>query len=372
MATTTDPRASHGGATSPAHDLDQEKLRACAERVVGMLVGAHLTRMLSIAHQTGLLEAMADLPPSTSAEIAATAGLHERYVREWLGSMVTGGLVEYDPARMTYRLPREHAQVVTRAGGIRNLAASARANSLLGRVEDAVADCFRRGGGVPYGAFEGFTKITAEFTARVFDAALVDRILPAVPGVVERLRVGIDVADLGCGSGRAVNLMARAFPLSRFTGYDLSEEAIAAARAEAAAWGLANAHFELADVATLRPVDAFEFVTAFDAIHDQADPVGVLGNAARMLRPGGIFLMVDIAASSNLHENIGRPLAPGLYALSTMHCMTVSLAQGGAGLGTMWGEQTARRMLAEAGFGTVTVMQVEGDIVNSYFIATRQ
>ena len=108
-----------------------------------------------------------------------------------------------------------------------------------------------------------------------------------------------------------------------------------------------------------------------DGIHDLAHPATVLRNIARALRPGGTFLMVDVAASSNLHENIGHPLAPALYALSTMHCMTVSLAQGGTGLGSMWGEQRARQMLAEAGFSAVEVTRIEGDILNNYYIATR-
>ena len=357
--------------TRPTHELNREKAQAFFEKIVGIVVGGRLSMMLSIGYQTGLLDVMADLPAATSSQIAGAASLHERYVREWLGAMVTGGIVEYDPTTSTYLLPAEHAQAVTRAGGPRNLSAATRATSLLAQVEDAVAACFHEGGGVPYAAFEGFTGITAELTARVFDAALVDRVLPVVPGIVERLRAGIDVADLGCGSGHAVNLMGRAFPNSDFTGYDFSEEAVHAACAEAVALGLTNVRFQVADVAQLDLEAAFDFVTAFDAIHDQAAPAAVLRNAARMLRPPGTLLMVDIAASSNLHENVGNPLAPSLYTLSTMHCMTVSLAQGGAGLGAMWGEEMARQMLADAGFATVDVMRVEGDILNSYYVATR-
>jgi ubiquinone/menaquinone biosynthesis C-methylase UbiE len=298
-----------------ARALDPARVQAFARKALDILVGGRLSLMLSVGHQTGLFDALAGLPPSTSAEVAAAAGLHERYVREWLGAMVTGGIVDYDPDRATYALPPEHAPALTRAGGPRNLCVAARATSLLATVEEAVVRCFRAGGGVPYAAYDGFTRLIAEHSARVFDAALIQRALPAAPGLVARLEAGIDVADVGCGSGRAVTLMARAFPASRFVGYDVAEDAIVAARAEADGWGLANARFELADAAALALTEAVDVVTAFDAIHDQADPAGVLAAIARALRPGGTFLMVEVAGASALHENLGDPLAPSKYAL---------------------------------------------------------
>jgi 2-polyprenyl-3-methyl-5-hydroxy-6-metoxy-1,4-benzoquinol methylase len=135
---------------------------------------------------------------------------------------------------------------------------------------------------------------------------------------------------------------------------------------------LSNANFEVQDVARLNEENRFDFITAFDAIHDQAHPDNVLANISRALRPDGTFPMVDIAAASDLHENMDLPLGPMLYTVSCMHCMTVSLALGGMGLGTVWGEQLARNMLAEAGFTNVDVKQVEGDIFNNYFIATKR
>jgi SAM-dependent methyltransferase len=211
----------------------------------------------------------------------------------------------------------------------------------------------------------------AEDSATVHDAALVVAILPLVPGLVDRLNEGIDLADVGCGQGHAINLMARAFPASRFTGYDFSEAGIAAARQEADTLELSNARFAVCDVSQL-PVDAgFDLVTAFDTIHDQAHPAQVLANIAAVLRPGGTFLMVDIKASSNVEDNLELPWAPFLYTASTLHCMTVSLALDGDGLGTAWGTQTAVRMLGEAGFGNVEVKEIETDPFNSYFVATR-
>ena len=125
------------------------------------------------------------------------------------------------------------------------------------------------------------------------------------------------------------------------------------------------------DAATLDASAKYDLITAFDAIHDQAHPARVLAGIATALRPEGTFLMVDVAASSDVSENIEHPLGPFLYTVSCMHCMTVSLALDGEGLGAVWGEQKAREMLAAAGFTNVDVEQVEGDILNSYYIARR-
>lgn len=351
--------------------LDTAKAEAFAGQMIGVLNGAALALLTSVGHQTGLFDTMAGLPPSTSQQIAEATGLNERYVREWLGAMVTGHIVEYDPAGGTYRLPPEHAAALTRAAGPDNLAPLMTFIPLLGNVEEGVIQSFRNGGGVPYSAYPKFQQFMSEESSRVFDATLIDVTLPLVPGLVERLKAGIDVLDIGCGSGHAINLMAQAFPSSRFMGYDFSEEGTVAGRAEADALGLSNARFEAKDVATLDAPGRYEFITAFDVIHDQAQPTKVLKSIADAVRPDGAFLMVDIAASSNLEENIEHPLGPTLYMFSTMHCMTVSLALNGEGLGTVWGEQLARQKLTDAGFTKVAVKQVPGDILNSYYIATK-
>ncbi len=230
---------------------------------------------------------------------------------------------------------------------------------------------FRDGGGVPYSSYPKFQELQAEETARVYDAALVDTIIPLVPGPPERLGsdAGLDVLDVGTGQGHAVNLLARAFPAGRFTGVDVSEGGVAAAREEAARLGLRNAHFELADAAAV--TGRYDLVTAFDVIHDLARPAEALAAVAGVLRDGGVFLMRDIAASSRLEENLDLPLGPTLYAFSVFYCMTTSLSEGGAGLGTVWGRQTALRMLEEAGFGEVEVREVEGDILNVYYVARK-
>jgi 2-polyprenyl-3-methyl-5-hydroxy-6-metoxy-1,4-benzoquinol methylase len=325
--------------------------------------------LVSLGHRSGLFDTLAGLPPTDSAGIAAAAGLDERYVREWLGGMVAGGVVEHDPESGTYRLPSERAAFLTRGAASDNLAVFAQYIPLLAGVEDDILRCFREGGGVPYGAYDRFHEVMAEDSGQSLLPVLIDQVLPFAPGLRERLTAGIDVLDVGCGQGRALRLLARTFPQSRFTGYDLCAEPIAAARAAAAAEGLTNVTFEQRDLTTFDVVGRWDLITAFDAIHDQARPDLVLAGIARHLREGGTFLMQDIDASRHVHENVAHPLGALLYAVSTMHCMTVSLAQGGMGLGAMWGRETALAMLAEAGFGAVEVARLPHDVQNCWFVA---
>ncbi|ASW85354.1 class I SAM-dependent methyltransferase [Mycobacterium intracellulare] len=349
----------------------RETTEEFTERIAATLDGASLTILLSIGHQTGLLDTMAGLPPSTSAQIADAAGLDERYVREWLGGMTTGRVVEYDADTATYSLPAHRAGVLTRAAGAQNLAVVAQFLPLLGEVEQKIIGCFRAGGGLPYSEFPRFHQLMAEESGAMYDASLVDVVLPLVDGLVERLRAGADVADFGCGSGHAINVMAQAFPASRFTGIDFSEQAIATGIREADDRGLTNATFESHDLSELDKPEAYDVITVFDAIHDQARPARVLENIYRALRPGGVLLMADIKASSRLEENVGVPMSTYLYTTSLMHCMTVSLALDGAGLGTAWGTQLAVAMLGDAGFDDVRVAEIEADPINNYYIARK-
>jgi 2-polyprenyl-3-methyl-5-hydroxy-6-metoxy-1,4-benzoquinol methylase len=342
-----------------------------AGRIIAAIDGASLAILLSIGHQTGLLDTMAELGAATSAQIADAAGLNERYVREWLGGMTTGHVADYDADAATYSLPAHRAAVLTRAAGPDNLALVTMFLPQLGEVEQKIVRCFREGGGLPYSEFPRFHALMAEQSAAVFDIALVDVVLPLVDGLPDRLRSGADVADFGCGSGHAINVMAQAFPSSRFTGIDFSEQAIATGIQEAARLGLTNASFEAHSLTDLAKTDAYDVITVFDAIHDQAQPARVLENIHRALRPGGVFLMADIKASSRLEENVGLPMSTYLYTVSLMHCMTVSLALDGAGLGTAWGTQLAVSMLGDAGFSDVRVAEVESDPINNYYIATK-
>jgi len=331
-----------------------------------------LAIMLSIGHRTRLFDNISSLgKPSTSKEIALQAKLNERYVREWLGAMVVSRVIEYDPAHKTYWLDKEKMNSLTRASDSYNFAASMQWIPILAQVEDDIVNCFERGGGVQYGSFKRFHEVMAEESAQTVVAGLFDFIIPLVPGLEENLTRGISVLDIGCGSGHAINTMAARFPNSKFVGFDISEEAINKARSEGRQLGNKNVSFDVNDVSNPQVIKTdFDLVVAFDAIHDQRDPAHVLKNIASIINPvGGIFLMQDILGSSSLEKNINHPLGPFLYTISCMHCMSVSLAQNGAGLGAMWGKEKATEMLKDAGFANVEVKTLAHDFQNYYYVA---
>lgn len=351
--------------------LDQTKAEVFAQRMLDILNSGAIALMTSIGHRTGLFDTLAKLPPSTSQQIADAAGLNERYVREWLGSMVTGRIVEYEPIAGVYSLPPEHAAFLTRAASPNNIAVSAQFLPLLGTVEDQVIECFYKGGGVPYSAYKRFHEVMAEDSGQTVVAALEEHILPIIPDLTEALQTGIDVLDVGCGSGRALNQMAKLFPNSRFKGYDFSQEAIATAQSEANNPGLTNIQFQVKDAAKLDEVEQYDLICTFDSIHDQAKPDVVLRGIQQALRPDGTYLMQDIRASSNVRGNLEHPIAPYLYTISCLHCMTVSLAADGMGLGAVWGEEKALEMLKDAGFSSVAIQQLDHDFLNNFYIVKK-
>jgi SAM-dependent methyltransferase len=349
--------------------IDRQRVQDFARKLFGHYTSGILTLLVDVGHKTGLFEAAAK-GTGTSQEIADRAGLDERYVREWLAAMATGGVIEYDAGSKSFTLPPEHALCLTGTSS-RNLAAGSQNLPMLSKRLPRIVECFRAGGGVSYSEYwPDFTEAMDASWRLLYDGLLIKGFLPAAKGLPERLKSGIRVADVGCGTGHAVNLMAREYPASTFVGYDLGEDAITKARAEARELGLGNAAFEVLDVTRLPAEPAFDLITSFDAIHDQRDPATVLRRIADALAPGGVYLMVEPKASSRLEENIGNPFAPYIYGMSVLHCMTVSLAAGGAGLGTAWGEQTARRMLGEAGFGSIEVVDAPGP-QNSIYICHR-
>ena len=350
--------------------FNQKKAEAFSESLVDVLNKSAIALALSLGHRAGLFDAMADLPYSTSEQIAEAARLNERYVREWLGAMVTGRVVNYDAETGTYKLPEEHAAFLTRKA-TPNLAATMQFIPVLANVEEKILDCFFNGGGVSYSEFRRFHEVMAEESAQTVIPALLDAILPLVPGIKEKLEAGIEVLDVGCGSGQAINFLAGNFPNSRFAGYDFSEEGIANARAEAERSGLKNVRFEVKDVAAINEIERYDFIAAFDAIHDQAKPAVVLSEIFNALKSDGTFLMQDISGSSHVHNNMEHPISPYLYTVSFMHCMTVSLAQQGEGLGTMWGEEKACEMLKDAGFNKVSVSQLKHDFLNNFYVVEK-
>jgi SAM-dependent methyltransferase len=364
---TTMSEATATAATETAFDAARGE--AFGGRMAGLLNDGITALAVSVGHQAGLFEVLETLAPSTSVQVASAAGLDERYVREWLAVMTVARIVEYEASGKTYRLPPEHAASLTKAAGPGNLAATTQLIALLASVESDLVEAFRNGGGVGYERYSRFARFMRDDSAQLFDVALVDTIIPIVDGLPARLESGIRAADIGCGAGHLSNLLARAYPRSTFAGYDLLADAIALAKAEAADWRLTNVQFEARDISRWDAEAEFDLITAFDAIHDQAQPRKVLAAVHRALKPGGVFLMVDIAAATNLEDNLEHPFAPFGYGVSLFHCMTVSLAQGGEGLGTMWGREKALELLAEAGFSNVEVRQADEDFYNYYYVA---
>lgn len=340
------------------------------EWFVTALNSGALMLMISIGHRTGLFDAMSEMEWTDSVELAKQSELDERYVREWLGAMATGGVVEVDGSDC-YRLPGDHAQLLTRESDLDNLAVMAQYISVLGSVEDDIVACFYNGGGVPYEKYTRFHEVMAEDSKMTVLDALEDHILPIIPTIKKKLNAGISVLDVGCGRGKAILKMAELFPKSSFKGLDLSEEAISWAKNEAEKRGLENIKFEIRDASdfdqTAEP-EAYDFVTTFDAVHDQAKPLAVLKGINRTLKPGGTYLMQDIYSTGHVHKNIEHPLGPALYTVSCMHCMSVSLAQGGDGLGAMWGREKAQELLKEAGFEDIEIHRLDHDIQNDYYV----
>jgi 2-polyprenyl-3-methyl-5-hydroxy-6-metoxy-1,4-benzoquinol methylase len=355
-------------------DLDRAKAEAFAGRLLGALNNGALCLMVSVGHRTGLFDVMTTSPPATSEEIAARAGLNERYVREWLGAMVTGRIVDVEPTTLRFSLPAEHAAFLTRSAAADNMAVFAQYVAIMGGVEDEIVECFRNGGGVPYSRFTRFHDVMAEDSGLSVLSSLESHILPLVPGLKDRLASSLRMLDAGCGRGRILTRLAALYPRSQFLGLDLSTDAIAHAREEASLAGLNNVEFaavDLTDFDRTAEHEAFDFITTFDSIHDQAKPLNVLKGIHRALKPDGVYLMQDISGASHVDKDIDHPIGTFLYAISCMHCMTVSLAQGGEGLGAMWGEEKTREYLQRAGFRSITTHRLAHDIQNNWYVVTK-
>jgi 2-polyprenyl-3-methyl-5-hydroxy-6-metoxy-1,4-benzoquinol methylase len=341
---------------------------AFSQKLIEMVNHGMAGLMISVGHRTGLFTAMRSGRSFSSAELAKTAGLNERYVREWLGAMATSGIVQIDRDSRLYSLPAAHAVFLGKDAAYGTMSSMFQFLGVLGQVESDIVECFRHGGGVPYSAFDRFHECMAEESNQTVVNALEDHILGLLPGITEKLEGGIAVADIGCGVGRAINHLAKLYPNSRFSGFDLCHEAVIVAQLEAQELGLTNVRFEAVDATMLEGDAQFDLIFTFDAVHDQAHPAAVLSHIRRLLKAGGVYLMQDVDAASDVVGNLDRPLAPFTYTISCMHCMTVSLAQGGVGLGAAWGEQLALSMLKDAGFNGVTTHRLPHDIQNLYFV----
>jgi len=359
-----------------------ENQREFSKRLTTILNCGALNLAMALGYRTHLFDVMdAFESPQTVSVVAKRAGLNERYVKEWLGVMVSGGIVELSQSSSgddLFYLPREHADLITRRAGNSNLGVYTQEIPLLTTCAmEAVFHGFSTGEGVTYRHYQAFYEFMAQLANAKHRAVLVDNFLPSIMEgqLVEQLRSGIHVCDLGCAEGIAVVLMAQAFPKSQFMGIDISDESIEKARVEASSKRLRNVSFLNLDAAFLKDkrylLESFDYVTAFDSIHDQTRPLDALINVHAILKPGGLFSMVDIAASSNLSDNRDHPMGPFLYTVSLMHCMPVGLVDGGAGLGMMWGRQGAVKMLNKAGFRIVQVLDIPDDPFNLHFLCKK-
>ncbi len=358
---------------------DHERQRGRFSRKLSDILNfGALNLAMGIGYRLGLFDVLdAMTAPAAAPDIARAAGLNDRYVAEWLGVMACGGVVDLqrdadDVER--FSLPRAHGDLIAERAGNGNLGVYTQEIPLLTRCAmDHVERGFRTGEGVGYDHYPDFQQFMGLLADAKHRQMLVGTFLPSVDDgrICRRMEAGIDVCDVGCGQGLAIRLMARAYPRSRFTGIDIVPEAIETARAKAAGDGLENTRFVCLDAAAVQHLPAyqqtFDYITAFDAIHDQTQPLEALQSIHAMLAPGGCFSMIDITADSRLSENCDHPMGPFLYTVSLMHCMPVGLADGGRGLGMMWGRQQATAMLAEAGFADIRVLDIPSDPFNTHY-----
>ena len=337
--------------TNAAPPIDEARIEEFANRVVADASATTVTVLSSIGDRLGLWRALASGGPATSAELAARSGCVERYVREWCAAMASAGYLDYRPETERFELPVEHAVVLADDSTPAYLGGLAQLTRGMSEAADGVERAFRAGGGVSiehYG--EHFWGGLERMTGTSFDHALVQDWIPQIEGLEQRLRDGILVADVGCGTGRALVRLAEAFPNSRFHGYDVATEAVDRARQAVRDAGVG-------DRVDIRQVDGseglperYDLISTFDVIHDSSDPRGLLASIRRALRPDGVFLCLEIASEERLEDNAG-PMGALKYGFSVLYCMTTSLANHGPGLGTCGVHQTRLHELClEAGF----------------------
>ena len=359
-----------------------QKRETFAKKLTSVLNQGALNLALAIGYKTGLLDAMDNMDgPFTPERLAENAGLDPRYVAEWLGIMVCGGIVE--PAEEggeveQFVFPKEHGDLLARRAGSSNLGVYMQEIPLLTTCAmEPVLKGFYTGDGVSYDNYPRFQAFMGQLADAKHRQTLVDVFLPSVENgrMAEAMEKGIQVCDMGCAEGVALILMAEKWPASRFYGIDISREAIETARKNAHAKNLANIRFfcmDVTDSTAVKPMlGKMDYVTAFDAIHDQSRPMEALEAVFHLLKPGGRFSMVDIAAESRMTENREHAMGPFLYTVSLMHCMPVGKVENGAGLGMMWGKQKAVEMLKAAGFEDIRVREIPNDSFNLHYFCSK-
>ena len=344
------------------------------KRIVGQVVadvgGAFAAGLGYIGDRLGLFKLLARTGPATSGSLSEAAGLDERYTREWLKAMVSSGYVEYHSLDDRYSMTREQQAVLAEedsavfAAGAFEFALP----SLL--MTPRLMECFRDGGGIPYSELSGEIVESIDRMHRPwFDHLLTAEWLPSVPQLEDRLRSGIAALDVGCGLGRASVAIGRASPASRVVGIDPHGESIVRARNLAVEAQLSNVEFRATTLEDMRATERFDLVLAIDCIHDMPDPVGALQQIGRLLSEEGLLFWSEPTGSDNPMEN-RNATGKMRSALSPYHCLTVSLAEEGAGLGTIIGEAGARDLAREAGFTHFEKLPIKS-AMQQFFLVTR-
>jgi SAM-dependent methyltransferase len=352
---------------STTYALDPARQEAFVHKVLDHASGTMTTLLAVIGDRLGLFKNLAEHGSTTPRDLAARMNLNERYTREWLGGMASAGYVEYDPISRRFTLPPEHVAALAQENGPFFFGGVYQMLPALTSVLERVADAFREGGGVSQTAYPADLWNGLErFSAGWFENLLLPQWVPAMPDVQAHLERGADVADVGCGRGRALIKLAQAFPRSRYVGFDAFGPAVNEATERARAAGVAErVRFEERDASGGLP-HAFDVITTFDVVHDAVDPLGLLRAIRRALRPGGVYVCLDINCSDKLEENV-NPLGAMFHGFSVLYCMTTSLSRGGAGLGTLgFHEPKVRELCAEAGFSSIRRVPLENPFNNLY------
>jgi SAM-dependent methyltransferase len=324
-----------------------EKLNAFLGKAVGDLGAAVSAVLVSLGDELGLYKELAR-GPLTSSELAGRTGTNERYIREWLGNQAAGGYVEYDKATDEYSLTEEQALCLADPNGPVDLPGAYAIVQDLFHVRETALANFRSGQGMEWGAhhpclFHG----TERFFRAGYNANLLSSWLPALDGAVAKLERGGRAADVGCGHGASTLLMAKAFPKSEFTGIDYHEASIDTARERAAAAGVRNARFEVADATSYTGGD-FDLIAFFDCLHDMADPAGAIRHARQALKADGHCMIVEPFAGDHVEDNL-NPVGRVYYGASSLVCVPVSLSGGGPALGAQAGEQRLKDVVVGQG-----------------------
>ena len=343
-----------------ARTVDANRAAALVAQMSADFGGALVMALAYAGDRLGLFGVLSDGRARTSQQLASEAKLNERYVREWASALVASDYLTYDPAAETFALSPEQAAVFTDTESPFYYAGSYLYAQACVRQLPRLMAAFSTGEGI---AFSEFGPEISEAIETLFANGYRDTVatewVPAVPGLVERLRRGARVAEVGCGGGRALLSLATAFPASTFVGYDLDETSLDRARRTADDRGLSvRARFERLRAENLDASSGFDLIMAFNCVHDMTHPIEALSGIRNALAGDGRFLWSEARASDRLEENIGM-MGRNIYAASCMHCMTVALTDGGMGLGVVVGETTVRELAAKAGFSTCEPLGVE-------------